>query len=68
MSILRDYIAYAKNNINPRLSEEAAQSLIHAYVGRCEKSFFAIAYILSSQKTKQENSVLRKEEHGCFVF
>ncbi|XP_065064250.1 DNA replication licensing factor mcm4-A-like [Rhopilema esculentum] len=32
MSVLRDYLAYAKNHINPRLNEEAAQSLIHAYV------------------------------------
>lgn len=39
MSILRDYLAYAKNNIQPRLSEEAAQSLIHAYVGKSKASF-----------------------------
>eukprot|EP00794_Sanderia_malayensis_P018855 gene18856-20755_t len=32
MSILRDYLAYSKNNILPKLSEEAAQSLIHSYV------------------------------------
>lgn len=32
MSILRDYIAYAKENVHPKLSEEASQKLIHAYV------------------------------------
>lgn len=32
MGTLKDYIAYAKNNIKPRLSEEASQGLIHAYV------------------------------------
>lgn len=32
MSVLRDYIAYAKEHINPVISEEAQQRLIHAYV------------------------------------
>lgn len=32
MSIVRDYLAYAKENINPKLSEEASQKLIQAYV------------------------------------
>ncbi|KAL1512769.1 hypothetical protein ABEB36_002301 [Hypothenemus hampei] len=32
MSILRDYISYAKEHINPKLSEEASQRLIQAYV------------------------------------
>lgn len=32
MSVLRDYIAYAKEHINPVLSEEAQQRLIQAYV------------------------------------
>ncbi|KAI0985563.1 hypothetical protein GJ496_005734 [Pomphorhynchus laevis] len=32
MELLRDYIAYAKQNIHPQLNEEASQSLIHAYV------------------------------------
>lgn len=32
MSILRDYIAYAKEHIQPKLSEEAQQQLIQAYV------------------------------------
>ena len=39
MSVLRDYLAYAKNNINPRLNEEAAQSLIHAYVGELRLNY-----------------------------
>ena len=34
MGILKDYIAYARANINPKLGEEAAQSLIQAYVGK----------------------------------
>uniref|UniRef100_G3Q1D6 DNA replication licensing factor MCM4 n=1 Tax=Gasterosteus aculeatus aculeatus TaxID=481459 RepID=G3Q1D6_GASAC len=32
MAVLRDYIAYARTYINPRLSEEASQTLIEAYV------------------------------------
>ncbi|KAM6373597.1 DNA replication licensing factor MCM4 isoform 1-T3 [Alca torda] len=32
MAVLRDYIAYARSYINPRLSEEASQALIEAYV------------------------------------
>ncbi|XP_026580378.1 DNA replication licensing factor mcm4-like [Pseudonaja textilis] len=32
MAVLRDYIAYACTYINPRLSEEASQALIEAYV------------------------------------
>ncbi|XP_050300297.1 DNA replication licensing factor MCM4 [Anthonomus grandis grandis] len=32
MSILRDYISYAKEHISPKLSEEASQRLIQAYV------------------------------------
>lgn len=32
MQILRDYIAYAKNFIHPKLNEEAGQTLVQAYV------------------------------------
>lgn len=32
MSIMRDYIAYAKENIHPKLTEESSQKLIQAYV------------------------------------
>lgn len=32
MSILRDYLAYAKEHIHPKLSDEAAQKLIQSYV------------------------------------
>lgn len=32
MSILRDYIAYAKEHIHPKLNDEASQRLIQAYV------------------------------------
>ncbi|XP_067887910.1 DNA replication licensing factor MCM4 [Heterodontus francisci] len=32
MAVLRDYIAYGRTYIHPRLSEEASQSLIEAYV------------------------------------
>lgn len=32
MAVLRDYIAYARTYVHPRLSEEASQSLIEAYV------------------------------------
>lgn len=32
MTILRDYIAYAKENVHPKLSEEASQKLVESYV------------------------------------
>uniref|UniRef100_A0A667ZCM4 DNA replication licensing factor MCM4 n=1 Tax=Myripristis murdjan TaxID=586833 RepID=A0A667ZCM4_9TELE len=32
MTVLKDYIAYARTYINPRLNEEASQALIEAYV------------------------------------
>lgn len=32
MAVLRDYIAYARTNINPRLSEEASQALIEVNI------------------------------------
>ncbi|XP_053105030.1 DNA replication licensing factor MCM4 [Hemicordylus capensis] len=32
MAVLRDYLAYARSYISPRLSEEASQALIEAYV------------------------------------
>jgi DNA replication licensing factor MCM4 len=32
LNVLRDYIAYAKENINPKLTEDAAQRLIEIYV------------------------------------
>ncbi|XP_054277531.1 DNA replication licensing factor MCM4 [Macrosteles quadrilineatus] len=32
MSLLRDYIAYAKEHIQPKLSEEASQRLVQCYV------------------------------------
>ncbi|XP_041045117.1 DNA replication licensing factor MCM4 [Carcharodon carcharias] len=32
MAVLRDYIAYGRTYVHPRLSEEASQSLIEAYV------------------------------------
>ncbi|NWV79249.1 MCM4 factor, partial [Dasyornis broadbenti] len=32
MAVLRDYIAYARGYVNPRLGEEASQALIEAYV------------------------------------
>ncbi|XP_066917179.1 DNA replication licensing factor mcm4-A-like [Clytia hemisphaerica] len=32
MSTLRDYLAYAKNNVSPKLNDEASQTLISSYV------------------------------------
>lgn len=32
MDILKDYIAFAKENISPKITEEAAQELITSYV------------------------------------
>lgn len=34
MAVLRDYIAYARNYINPKLSEEASQALIEVQAGQ----------------------------------
>lgn len=34
MAVLRDYIAYARNYINPKLSEEASQALIEVQTGQ----------------------------------
>lgn len=39
MNILKDYIAYARSYVNPKLSEEAAQYLIQAYVGKKFQQF-----------------------------
>lgn len=39
MNILKDYIAYARSYVNPKLSEEAAQYLIQAYVGKKFRQF-----------------------------
>lgn len=40
MSILKDYIAYARTYIQPRLGEEASQRLIQAYIGIIDDVFF----------------------------
>lgn len=32
IEIIKDYVAYARNYVHPKLSEEAGQALIHAYV------------------------------------
>jgi len=32
LAALKDYISFAKNNINPKLSEEASQTLVSSYV------------------------------------
>ena len=37
MATLRDYVAFARMHIHPELSEEAAQSLVQAYVGKWDK-------------------------------
>ena len=37
MATLRDYVAFARMHIHPELSEEAAQSLVQAYVGKWGK-------------------------------
>ena len=51
MSILKDYIAYARSYVNPKLSEEAAQYLIQAYVG---KKTMVIDFLLSTACMKDE--------------
>lgn len=44
MAVLRDYIAYARTYINPRLSEEASQALIEVrfFLTQILLSFFAL--------------------------
>lgn len=32
MSLIRDYISYAKNNIHPKLDDESSQCLIDKYI------------------------------------
>lgn len=39
MAVLRDYIAYARTYINPRLSEEASQALIEVCLVFCFFNF-----------------------------
>lgn len=34
LTILKDYIAYARANIHPKLSEEASQYLVYSYIGK----------------------------------
>ena len=36
--MLRDYIAFARMYIHPKLSEEAGQALVQAYVGMYEQT------------------------------
>lgn len=38
MAVLKDYIAYARTYINPRLSEEASQALIEVWGGRGQQT------------------------------
>ena len=54
MSILKDYIAYARSYVNPKLSEEAAQYLIQAYVG---KKTLVIDCLLSTACMKDEAAI-----------
>lgn len=35
MAVLKDYIAYARTYVHPRLSEEASQALIEVYFTNC---------------------------------
>lgn len=49
MGILRDYIAYAKEHVHPKLSEEAQQRLIQAYVDM-RKVFARLHYEVSQIK------------------
>ena len=42
MATLRDYIAFARMHVHPELSEEAAQSLVQAYVGQWPMCDFAV--------------------------
>ncbi len=45
MAVLRDYIAYARTYINPRLSEEASQALIEVCSLRTDTVSAQIEYI-----------------------
>ena len=59
--VLRDYIAYARTFINPRLSDEAGQKLIQTYVRKQPPNFnvtlFDFAYC---QQSRGVQTFLRK--------
>ena len=57
MSILKDYIAYARTHIQPKLSEEASQRLIQAYVGRKLKTLFVLLLALINRTADQKESI-----------
>lgn len=47
MAVLRDYIAYARSYISPRLSEEASQALIEV---RCSSAFVRDSHLMASKR------------------
>ena len=54
MTILKDYIAYARAFIHPKLGEEASQSLIQAYVGTYVSIFRAYSRCTTQNLNKSE--------------
>ena len=54
MTILKDYIAYARAFIHPKLGEEASQSLIQAYVGTYVSIFRAYSRCTTQNLKKSE--------------
>lgn len=71
MSFIRDYIAYAKLNCNPVLTDEASQSLIEKYVSMRRvgknnhfksKSFFKVIFSQSGSGRGQVSAYPRQLE------
>lgn len=50
MAVLRDYIAYARTYINPRLSEEASQALIEVGLNNTLASVSRRIYLVSAYR------------------
>jgi DNA replication licensing factor MCM4 len=62
MSVLRDYIAYAKEYISPKLSDEASQRLISAYVEMRKAG--SGAGVISAYPSQLESLIRLSEAHA----
>jgi len=62
MSVLRDYIAYAKEMIHPRLTPLASQRLIEAYVQMRQAG--AITGVISAFPRQLESLIRLSEAHA----
>lgn len=61
MATLRDFIAYARTYIHPKLSEEAGQALVQAYVGTSLPDFTStplLPYFVQFSGDSYQNQVI----------